>query len=128
MPWVAVNSPPWLMTRTWSVPSTTTIFISPSAISSTPTRSMRLTDELRGEASRRGRCARAHRAGVPFRLEELAQRVLGGHERHPGDDRLEEAEDDELAGLLGGDAAAFQVEELGLVDRTDRRRVGRATA
>ena len=47
---------------------------------------------------------------------------------HPRDDRLEEAEDDELARLVGRDAAALEVEQLGLVDRADRARVGRAAA
>src|SRR6185369_11280541 len=124
----AVNSSPWRITRTWSVPSTTTIFISPLAISSTPTRSIRLTDEPEGSASRRGCGARAQRTGVPLRLEQRAQRVLGGHERHTGDDRLEEAEDDELAGLLGRDPAALEIEELSLVDRSHGRRVGRPPA
>ena len=131
MPWTAVNSPPLLTTRTWSVPSTKTIFISPSATSSTPRRSIRLI----GPASLRQRIRRRQRGGgrggrarVPLRLEQLAQPVAGGLERDPRDDRLEEAEDDELAGLVGRDAAALEIEELGLVDRPDRRRVRRPAA
>src|SRR5207245_1553670 len=37
---------------------------------------------------------------------------------------LEEAEHDELASLIGRDAAALEVEELGLIDRSDRARMG----
>src|SRR3954454_15035182 len=108
-PWVAVNSPFWWMTRTWSVPSTTTIFISPSAISSTASRSMRLIGApvLAGSRRRRGRHAR--RPGIPLRLEQLAQRVLGRRERDARHDGFEEAEDDELARLLGRDPAALEV-------------------
>ena len=49
-------------------------------------------------------------------------------ERHPGHDRLQEAEDDELAGLVGRDAARLEVEELSRVDGPDRRRVHRPAA
>ena len=69
-------------------------------------------------ARRRPTSPRAARAGAPARRLE----------RHPRDDRLEEAEDDELARLVGRDAAALEVEELALVDRADRARVGRAAA
>ena len=62
---------------------------------------------------------------APLRLEQLAQAILGICQRHARHDRLEEAEDDELAGVVGGDAAALEVEELGLVDRTDRAGVRR---
>src|SRR5690242_12319194 len=108
------------MTRTWSVPSTATIFISPSARSSTASRSRRLTGATgAGAASGRGCGGRSGggRGGarVPLRFEQLAERLPGRLERHAGDDRLEEAEDDELAGLLGIDPAALEVEQLALV-------------
>ena len=67
-------------------------------------------------------------AGVPLRLEQLAQPVLRVGQRDPRDDRLEEAEHDELARLVGRDAAALEVEQLGLVDRADRAGVRRAAA
>ena len=59
-------------------------------------------------------------AGRPLRLEEVAQVVLGLAQRDPRHDRLEEAEHDELARLVRRDAAALEIEELRLVDRTDR--------
>ena len=46
--------------------------------------------------------------------------VLGLAQRDPRHDRLKEAEHDELACLVGRDAAALEVEELRLVDRADR--------
>ena len=51
----------------------------------------------------------------------MPQSILRLGEGHASDDRLEEAQDDELARLVGRDAAALQVEQLCLVDRTDRR-------
>ena len=51
---------------------------------------------------------RAARAGDPARPQ-----------RHSGHDRLQVPEHDELARLVGIDASALQVEELGLVDRAD---------
>ena len=65
-------------------------------------------------------------AGGPAGLEELAKAVLRRRQRDARDDRLEEPEDDELAGLVGRDAAALEVEQLRLVDRADGARVGRA--
>ena len=60
-----------------------------------------------------------------FVLEQPAQPILGLRERDAGHDRLEEPEHDELARLLGRDAAALEVEELGLVDRARRTRSAR---
>src|SRR6187551_1084870 len=99
MPCTAVKSPPWLMTRTWSVPSTQAIFISPSPTSSTPRRSMRLiaarpwggepavwgagrpgaSDVV--EASGGGHAGHAVGAGGPLGLEQLAEAGLGRGER-----------------------------------------------
>ena len=112
------------------MPSTKTIFIAPSATSSTPRRSIAPHRATGGPARISGvrRPGRGGRARVPLRVEQLAQPVAGGLERHARDDRLEEAEDDELARLVGRDPAALEVEELGLVDRADRRRVGGAPA
>ena len=109
-----------LTTRTWSVPSTQAIFIVPSGTSSTPSRSIRLT-------RRRSPRLRAD-TGVPLVLEQGPQAVLGIGQRHARDDRLEEAEDDELARLVGRDPAALEVEQLGLVDRPDRAGMRRAAA
>src|SRR3954447_14510988 len=116
------------MTTTGSTPSTQTIRISPSASSSTPSRSMRRVVTGRSFA-RLGR-GLAPRAGArfPLRLERLAQAVLRVLERHPCHDGLEKAEHDELARLVGRDAAALEVEQLVLVDRTDGRAVHRAAA
>src|SRR5215216_6769510 len=130
-PWTAVKSPPLLITRTWSVPSTTTIFISPSATSSTPSRSIRLIPESRVAAAQvvvgsRGR--RGCSTGVPLLLEQVSQAVALGLEGDAGDDWLEETEDDELASLIGRDAPALEVEELRLVDRADGAGVSRPTA
>src|SRR4051812_28197386 len=61
----------------------------------------------------------------PLLLEELAQSILGVREGHPRDNRLQEAQHDELARGLAVDAAAHQVEDLRFVDRTGRARVGR---
>ena len=74
-------------------------------------------DPSHAAAVSRGGVAPGRDPGIPLRLEQLAQAVLGVGERDAGDDRLEEAEDDELARLVGRDAAALEVEELGLVDR-----------
>src|SRR6185369_4907232 len=138
----AVNSPPLLMTRTWSVPSTTTIFISPSATSSIASRSIRLIAvpplsgsrpppirrvAAAGVVARSRRC-QTLRAGEPLRLEQLAQPIALGLDRDARDDGLEEAEHDELAGLVGRNAAALEIEQLALVDRPDGARVHRPTA
>src|SRR6185369_16452803 len=111
------------MTRTWSVPSTNAICISPSASSSTPRRSIRRIGRIRS-GGRGGDL----RAGVPLRLEELAELLACRLQRDARHDRLEEAEDDELARILGRDPAAFEIEQLGLVDRADGRRVRRSPA
>ena len=71
--------------------------------------------------SRGGARLRAGRgAGGPFLVEQLAEAVAGAVERHLRDDRLEDPQDDELARLVGVDAAALELEELGRVDRADR--------
>src|SRR4029079_14250549 len=64
----------------------------------------------------------------PLVLEEVAQVVPGAVEGDPGDDGLEEAEHDELASLVGRDAAALEVEQLGRVDWPDRRGMRGTTA
>src|SRR4029079_6371907 len=69
-------------------------------------------------AGSRGR--RALRAGRPLRLEQLAPPIARRTERNARDDGFEETQDDELARLVGRDAAALEVEELRLVDRSDR--------
>src|SRR5262245_21825549 len=107
---------------TWSVPSTKAIFIVPSGTSSTASRSTRRATPTTPRRAPRGSVRRLD-AGRPLVLEELAQVVPGAVERHPCDHRLQEAEDDELAGLVRRDAAALEVEQLGRVDRADRRRV-----
>src|SRR4051794_21634500 len=128
-PWVAVNSPPWLMTRTWSVPSTMTIRISPSPTSSTPRRSIRLIGTVvRSASPTSGGGACGDRALIPLRGQQLAKSLPGGLEGNARDDRLEETEDDHLAGLVRPDPPALEIEELGLVDRPDGRRVGRPAA
>ena len=68
------------------------------------------------------------RPGIPFLLETLAQAIASLRQRHARDHRLQEAEHDELAGLIRRDPAAFEVEELGLVDRADGARMGSAAA
>ena len=60
----------------------------------------------------------------PLRFEQRTQAILRLRQRDARDDRLEEAEDDELARHVARHAAAHQVEDLGLVDRPDRARVG----
>src|SRR5215212_3016316 len=99
-PWVAVNSPPWLITRTWSVPSTKTIFISPSATSSTPRRSIRLMGARGRRRTSPGSGGGCDRGGalVPLLGEELAKPFPRRLERDPRDDGFEEAEDDHLPG------------------------------
>jgi hypothetical protein len=67
---------------------------------------------------RRGRCLR------PLGLEQLAQPLLRAGQRNARDDRLEEAEHDELARQVARQAAAHQVEDLRLIDRADRAGVG----
>src|SRR4029453_10916457 len=125
------------MTSTWSVPSTQTICISPSAISSTPIRSIRLIVQPRPpgavatevvEASGGGLACDPVRAGDPLLLEQLAQAVLGRCQRDSCDHRLQETEHDDLARLVRRDATRLQVEELGLVDRADGTRVHRTAA
>src|SRR4051794_28153964 len=119
------------MTSTWSVPSTQAIRISPSATSSVPRRSIRLIVSPR----RAGAVARevvgasgsgagdVVGAGRPARLEQLAQAILGRRQRDARDDRFEKPEHDELARLVGRDAARLEVEQLRLVDRADGARV-----
>ena len=63
----------------------------------------------------------------PLLLEQAAQSLLSLGQRDARHDRLEEAHDDELARDLARQTAAHQVEDLGLVDRTDRARVAGAT-
>src|SRR3954452_10292474 len=96
-------------TSTGSVASTQTIRISPSASSSTPSRSIRrvltaamvagATSVIEGAARGSGGCGAVAGTGGrgPLRLERLAQTVLRVLERHACDDGLEEPEDDELA-------------------------------
>src|SRR3954462_13109601 len=116
---------------TGSVPSTQAIFIVPSGTSSRPIRSIRRSAWSGCAASvtrtRSGR-GRNDRAAGPLVLEEVADAVLDVGQRDPRHDGLQEAQDDELAGLVVGDAAVLEVEHLALVDRPDRRRVGGAAA
>src|SRR4051794_16675823 len=128
-PCVAVNSPPWLITRTWSVPSTKTIFISPSPTSSTASRSIRLIGARGRPASRAsGGGLDRGRPLVPLVGEELSEPLARGLERNPRNHGLEESEHDHLAGLVRADPAALEVEELALVDRADGRGVRRPAA
>src|SRR3990172_4961483 len=101
---------------TWSVPSTKAICIVPSGTSSRARRSIRRTPRSAsgGGAARPGVPVRARR---PLLLEELTEPLLGCLERDPRDDRLEEAEDDELAGLVRRVSSGPEVEELSRIDR-----------
>src|SRR5487761_2201683 len=64
----------------------------------------------------------------PFRLQERPEPLALRLERDAGDDRLQEAERDELARLVRGDPAALEVEQLGRVDRPDAAGVRRPLA
>src|SRR5437899_11365173 len=86
-------------------------------------RSIRLIEGVRAVGSSGRWCGRRG-PRVPFRLEQLPELVLCLGERHARHDWLEEAEHDELASLIGRDAAALEVEGLGLIDRSDRARMG----
>src|SRR4029078_10703952 len=112
MPWKARISPPAWITMTWSVSSTKAIFIVPSGTSSSARRSTRRVTRGRlRRASRRGGVGLE--AGGPLVLEQLPKGRARGGEGNAGHDGLQEAEDDELACLVGRDAPALEVEQLG---------------
>src|SRR3954469_19805522 len=67
-------------------------------------------------------------AGLPRLFEEVAQTIPCLRDGYARDDRLEEAHDDELARLVGRDPATLEIEQLALVDGTDRAGVGSASA
>src|SRR5450759_2705286 len=118
MPWTAWNAPSRLTTRTGSVPSTQVISIVPGATSvAAPTSNWRINVR----APRAGRCSRGRRVLVaalrPLRLQEPPEPLALGLERDACHDWLQEAERDELAGLVRRDPAALKVEQLGRIDR-----------
>ena len=101
------------------MPSTKAIFIVPVGD---------LVDAEEVDASHAAATAPVSTPASHFCLEQVAQAILGVGHGHARDDRLEEAEDDELARLVGRDPAALEVEQLALVDRADRAGMGRAAA